>query len=55
MSAWRGLFYRLDARISSLDVHVRDRISALSERMAKLEGAMDGFTKGFSEARRRDS
>ena len=43
-----GLFYRLDARISRLD----DRMSTLGERMAKLEGAMDGFTRGFSEGRR---
>jgi hypothetical protein len=28
-------------------------IASPRERMAKLEGAMDGFTKGFSEARLR--
>lgn len=43
-----GLFFRLDVRISRLDDHVR----TLSERMAKLEGAMDGFMKGFSEGKR---
>ena len=43
-----GLFYRLDARISRLD----DRMATLGERMAKLEGAMDVFTRGFSEGRR---
>ena len=41
-----GLFYRLDVRIGRLD----DRMGALGERMAKLEGAMDGFTKGFTSS-----
>lgn len=27
-------------------------MAGLHERMAKLEGAMDGFTRGFSEGRR---
>ena len=47
-TAIAGLFYRLDLRISRLD----DRMVSLVERMAKLEGAMDGFMKGFSEGRR---
>ena len=44
-----GLFYRLDVRIGRLD----DRMGALGERMAKLEGAMDGFTKGFTTSQGR--
>jgi hypothetical protein len=44
-----GLFYRLDVRIGRLD----DRMGALGERMAKLEGAMDGFTKGFTSSQGR--
>ena len=28
---------------------LHEDIASLRERMAKLEGAMDGFTKGFSE------
>jgi len=51
-----GLFLRMDFRIGRLDDHVRDlgeRMAALGERMAKLEGAMDGFTRGFSEGNRR--
>ena len=50
-----GLLLRMDVRIGRLDDHVLalgDRMAALSERMAKLEGAMDGFTRGFSEGRR---
>ena len=50
-----GLFLRMDVRIGRLDEHVRalgDRMAALGEHMAKLEGAMDGFTSGFSEGRR---
>ena len=50
-----GLFFRMDVRIGRLESYVRalgDRMAALSERMAKLEGAMDGFTRGFSEGRR---
>lgn len=27
---------------------LREQLTALRERMAKLEGSMDGFTKGFS-------
>ena len=48
-----GLFCRLDVRIGRLEDHVRalgERMVALGERMAKLEGAMDGFTMGFSSA-----
>ena len=44
-----GLFYRLDVRIGRLD----DRMGALGERMAKLEGAIDGFTKGFTSSQGR--
>ena len=51
-----GLFYRLDVRIGRLDDHMRQmdgRLAALGERMAKLEGAMDGFTKGFTTSQGR--
>ncbi len=48
-----GLFYRLDVRIGRLDGRMGalgERMGALGERMAKLEGAMDGFTKGFTSS-----
>lgn len=51
-----GMFYRLDVRIGRVEDRVAglsERMASLSERMAKLEGAVDGFMKGFSEGRQR--
>ena len=49
-----GLFLRLDVRIGHLDARIGrldERMAFLGERMAKLEGSMDGFTKGFATGR----
>ncbi len=51
-----GMFFRLDVRIGRVEDRVAglsERMASLSERMAKLEGAVDGFMKGFSEGRHR--
>ena len=48
-----GLFLRLDVRIGHLDARIGrldERMAFLGERMAKLEGSMDGFTKGAARA-----